>query len=169
VRVRGVSDADIGELRRFHDMRCVNFCGGCARLDLAVTAAGLARLAEIAPPSLDTMTICAAPKIDDECLLQVARIASLRRVILQSCPGFTEKGLAAILRLPRLTYLDVRGCGQIDDGWTTALSSRSDLAYLGVAGTRLSANGISQLNTSLPSTELDVSAAKWAADRPIPR
>ena len=95
--------------------------------------------------------MCLADEVDDEFLGAVASIESLESVIVVSCIHFGEPGLQEVMALPRIRYLDVRGCSQIQDGWIETLTSNPRLRELRVAGTGLSQQGVEKLRHALPS------------------
>ncbi len=161
VRIRGISDADVDELRRFERLRVITLCGGWGKQEMLLTAAGMARLAEVVAPTLEIVTVCDSVRLDDAFLVALASIKTVHDLTLRGCPGFSEAGLAAIAELPAITYLDVRGCPQIDDEWLPILSMHSELSYLGLAGTSVSAGGVSRLQALLPGCKIDTDENVW--------
>jgi hypothetical protein len=129
--------------------------------DMALTSVGMARIAAFAPPTVRIVTVCDTLGADDDFLFALARIETLSKVTLRACPTFSEAGIAAVMALPNLHYLDVRGCPQINDSWVPLLSERWEMTYLGLAGTGVTPAGIAQLRHALPTTRIDVDQAVW--------
>lgn len=169
VRIRGIANADVQELARFQDVKHIDLTGGWKALPMRMTSAGFSRLADLKLPRVNSIGLNHCPSLDDECLRHVARIPSLTMVTLNDSTGYSQKGLAFILALPHLTYLDLRGCVQVDDAWVETLAKCRTLTQLGVTATKMTPAGVGRLREALPNCHVDdeVAYIEAALDRAL--
>jgi hypothetical protein len=160
VRVRRLPDGDVPELARFPALRQVNLHSGWAATPLRMGPRGFRNLAALPLPHLEELTVSHAPNLEDASLRELARLQALRRIVIEECTGFSERGLAALAMLP-LQSLELTNCRQIDDSWIPTLGRFRTLEYLGVSGTDISAAGYEELRARVPGCRIDRTRASW--------
>lgn len=87
--------------------------------------------------------------LEDAGLAEIARIASLERLILNES-SVTGKGIAALKPLKALTSLTLAQCREVDDHAIPALQELKGLKELIIRGTSITADGAADLQKSLP-------------------
>ena len=110
IRARALPDADIPALARLQQLRILDFSGGQAVTNASITDRGLAQLAALKLPQLETLTFGYSTNITDAGLVSIARMQSVKWLSLMVCQGITDAGLPLLLSMTNLTALDLRGC-----------------------------------------------------------
>ena len=90
--------------------------------------------------------------VRDDDLSQLKALPALKTLGLGKT-RITGTNLAALLELPMLQALNLSG-NSIDDSAIPDLARFTHLKQLGLAETKLSAEGLQRLQTSLPTTQL---------------
>jgi len=126
IRARALADADIPSLARFQQLRILDFRDGYAVTNANITDRGLAALATLKLPQLETLTIGYTTNITDAGLVQIARMHSVRWLSLMVCPSITDAGLPSLLTMTNLTALDLRGCTGITDEGVLLLARKTN-------------------------------------------
>jgi hypothetical protein len=162
VRVRGLPDADIPALARLRELKDLDFAGGMAVEDAAITDDGIEALAKLALPKLDSLDLGYNTKITNAGLVHVAKIETLSMLLLPACPNITGAGLEHLIGMKRLVYLDLRGCQGITDDALQTLASKPDLEQLQLGGCRkVTERGVAQLQVSLPNLRIVKDDKQW--------
>src|SRR5262245_50407839 len=76
IRARGVGDSDIPSLARLQELRVLDFTGGWV-MPARITDKGLAELAELELPRLETLTLGWCDNITDAGLAHVGRMQTI--------------------------------------------------------------------------------------------
>lgn len=162
IRARGLKDADIPALARFRKLKNLDFAGGMAVEDAAISDAGIEGLAKLDLPELDTLSLGYNTKITNAGLVHVAKIETVSMLLFSACPKITGEGLEPLLGMKRLVYLDLRGCQGITDDGLQTLASKSGLQQLVLDGCRnVTSDGISQLQAKLPNLRIVKDDKQW--------
>jgi len=165
VRARGLPDADIPALARLRQLKNLDFAGGMAVEDAAITDAGIEALAKLDLPELDCLNLGFNTRITNASLVHVATMDTLSMLLLPACPKITDEGLAPLLGMKRLVYLDLRGCQGITDKGLKSLAAKTGLHDLHLGGCRkLTDDGIAELQAKLPNLRIKKDDKQWNED-----
>ncbi|MNC88634.1 hypothetical protein D3C83_44700 [compost metagenome] len=88
-------------------------------------------------------------------------------VVLRECGPFGTAGVRSLSALPRLKWLDLRGCAGVTDECVPVLARMKSIepGGLRLTGTRVSADGLRAIRASLGEASVDVDPVRWQADR----
>jgi len=90
IRARGLPDRDIPSLARLKELRILDFSGGNAVMPARITDKGLAELAKLDLPQLETLTLGWCDNITDAGLAHIGRMQTINWLGLTSCPNITD-------------------------------------------------------------------------------
>lgn len=166
VRARGLSDADIPSLERLRDLNNLDFAGGCAVEKARITDAGLARLAKLDLPKLDTLALGYCDTITDAGLEYVRQMHTVTQLLLMGCPRITDAGLPKLLTMKRLKYLDLRGCPGITDRGLEYLVAKTNWEDILLGGCpNVTPSAVAQLQAALPNARVQKDDVEWSQSR----
>ncbi|HVU90445.1 MAG TPA: hypothetical protein VHD36_24180 [Pirellulales bacterium] len=168
VYARSLSDGDVPALARLRELTLLDFTPGYARKDLttgfkkweaAITDEGLAKLAAIELPKLETLGLGHCEHITDAGLVHVAKMDSVTSLHLEDDPGISDVGLQHLLAMKNLTALDLRGCQGITDAGLQILAGKPGWQMIALGRcSNITAQGIAKLRAALPNAKIDLRA-----------
>lgn len=149
---RGIGDEDLARLapalKRYQKLK----------LDLSessFTAAGLRHLADLKGLQSLNLSQCT---VSAESLVEVAQLRGLVELNLSSC-GVNDEGIAEIQQLPLLRVLYLHN-SKLSDAGLRALGELSTLDYLLIGSDSISKEGVAELKSQLPRTEIHTFGAR---------
>jgi hypothetical protein len=153
-------------LKRLRHLEFLDFTSGFARNDITtgfkeweapITDVGLASLAELDLPELETLHLGHCDNITDRGLVHLGKIDSLTWLSLQDCPQISDDGLSHLTILKNLTGLDLRGCEGITDRGLDELKSKKNWQQILLGRCpNVTEAGIAELRAELPNTQIDL-------------
>lgn len=162
VRARGLPDADIPALARLRQLKNLDFAGGVAVEDAAITDTGIEALAKLDLPALDCLNLGFNTRITNAGLVHIGKMETVSMLLLSACPKITGEGLRPLLGMKSLVYLDLRGCQGITDDGLQTLASKAELEQLILDGCRnVTVEGIAQLQAKLPNLRIVKDDKQW--------
>jgi hypothetical protein len=166
VRARGLRDSDIPSLARLHDLRILDFAGGMAVKEAEITNAGLARLAKLDLPKLETLNLGWNNNITDAGLDSICQMHTISLLLLPACPNITDAGLQKLTKAKNVTYLDLRGCPGITDAGIQQLAAKTHWKQIELGGCpNVTAQGVAKLQAALPNARIDKNDQEWELHR----
>ena len=163
IRARGLRDSDIPSLARLHELRILDFSGGNAIMAASITDTGLAYLAKIDLPHLDTLTLGYCGSITDAGLAHVGQMQTVTWLGLTACPQITDAGLPHLLTMRNLLGLDLRGCAGITDSGLQCLVAKTNWGTIMLGGcSNVTADGVARLQAALPNAEVKKDEKEWS-------
>jgi hypothetical protein len=152
IRARGLADSDIPSLARLRDLRTLDFAGGNAVKPAKITDEGLAELAKLDLPDLETLTLGWCDEITDAGLAHIGRMQTIKWLGLTSCPKITDAGLRELINAKNLTGLDLRRCPNITDDGIHQLAAKKNWERIELGGCpKITAQGVAMLQAALPN------------------
>jgi len=152
IRARGLADGDIPSLGRLRELRTLDFSGGDAVKPAKITDEGLAELANLDLPDLETLTLGWCDEITDAGLAHIGRMQTITWLGLTSCPKLTDSGLRELLNAKNLTGLDLRGCPNITDDGIQQLAAKKNWECIELGGCpKVTPQGVAKLQAALPN------------------
>lgn len=161
VRARDLPVADLGALERLRGLKDLDFASGWGVTDGRLTDDGVARIAALDLPSLELLDLgfCG---ISDVALGHVARMRTVRMLMLFGCQRITDDGLAHLLAMKRLDYLDLRGCPGITDRGLEILSTKTDWTVILFDGCpRVTPAAVTRLQAAVPDARISKHDEQW--------
>ena len=166
VRARGLPDSDIPSLARLHDVRILDFSGGMAVKEAKITNGGLAQLAKLDLPNLETLNLGWNNNITDAGLDSICQMHTLNMLLLPACPKITDAGLPKLLKAKNLTYLDLRGCPGVTDAGIQRLAGKTNWQQIELGGCpNVTAQSVARLQAALPKARIDKNDHEWELHR----
>lgn len=163
IRARALSDADIPALARLQQLRILDFGGGHAVTSANITDRGLADLAALRLPLLETLTFGYTTNITDTGLVQIARMQSVKWLSLMVCQSVTDAGLPPLLSMTNLTALDLRGCTGITDSGLLHLARKTNWETIMFGGCpNVSTGAVAALQRALPGASVKKDDLEWS-------
>lgn len=162
VRARGLPDSDIPALARLRQLRALDFSGGNAVKAAPITDQGLAELAKLDLPFLDTLTLGWCDNITDAGLNHIGRMQTINFLGLPSCPKITDAGLPELINAKNLTGLDLRGNPNLTDDGIQQLAANANWKDIDLGGCpKLTAQGVAKLQAALPKGRVLKGDKEW--------
>ncbi len=115
---------------------------------------------------LEHLDISFTPMVNDIGLRYVAKMRGLRSLAMSTMDTVSEDGLSQLLKLPRLSSLDLSGC-RVSDLHCSLLSKIETLRCLDLTGGVMTCHGIERLS-KLRLRRLSVSHARHVGDDCVP-
>ena len=155
IAARRLPDEDIASLARLKNLEILDFTIGWGSYGAKITDRGLAELAKLDLPTLDSLSLDECDKITDAGLEHVAKLKNLSWLGLAVCPGITDAGLPALTTAENLTELDLRGCPNITDEGIQQLAAKRNWQSIDFAGCpKITAAGVAKLQAALPKARI---------------
>ena len=162
IRARALPDADIPSLARFRQLRILDFRGGHAVTNANITDHGVAELAALELPQLETLTFGYSTNITDAGLVHIAKMQSVKWLSLMVCQSITDAGLPPLLSMTNLTALDLRGCTGITDSGLLHLARKKNWETIMFGGCpNVSAEAVAALQRTLPNAKVEKDEVEW--------
>ncbi len=162
IRVRGLEDDDIPYLKRFHNLRVLDFTSGYADKDAKITDNGLRELAKLDLPRLEHLSLGRCDKITDEGIAEVAKIKSLKILLLDGSVKITDAIIPHLNSAENLTELDLRGCPGITDQGVLAMGKTRKWKRIKLGGCpQVSDDAVKQLMQMLPGSKINKDDEAW--------
>jgi Leucine-rich repeat (LRR) protein len=167
----GLGDDDVTRIAAIPTLRTVVLA------DSRVTHRGLESLSAL--KGLQTLDL-SRTSLDSDAMDAVARLSTLKELLLNGCswlmdkhlaslsalknlerlelssPAITPAGLAQLSQLPALQELTIRECAAIDDEAVEHLASLTQLKKLALSDTELTSRGYAELCQRLPGVKVNV-------------
>jgi hypothetical protein len=168
VNARSLADRDIASLARFKELRILDFSAGWGLGPAKITDEGLAKLAKLELPHLETLTLGWCDEITDAGLKDISRIQTITFLGLPSCPRITDAGLSELVHAKGLKELDLRGCPNItDEGIQRLASSKANWETIDLGGCpKITSKGVAKLQAALPNAKVQKDDAEWGFQGP---
>jgi hypothetical protein len=157
VCARSLRDEDFASLGHLQQLQDLNFDSGWADPKFAVrfSTKGLAVLASLDLPHLDTLFFGHCNNITDAGLVEIIKLKSVRTLGLVECPGITDAGLHILANMPNLNYLDLHGNQNITDKGLEFLSTKSSWGAIRLVGcSRVTPQAIADLRRKFPNAQI---------------
>jgi hypothetical protein len=162
IRARSLPDSDIPALRRFRNLRILDFFGGNAVKQAQLTDEGLRNLSALELPSLHMLHVGPNKNITDAGLQHLVKLKTLDYLGLALCNQITDACLETVATMTYLGGLDLRGNAGLTDKGLVHLASMQNLKSLSLDGcTHISAAAVQQLRLSLPGCKVRKDDASW--------
>ena len=117
-----------------------------------ITDEGLAELAKLDLPHLETLTLGWCDEITDAGLAHIVRMQTLTWLGLTTCPKITDAGLRELVNAKNLTGLDLRGCPNITDDGIQQLAAKKNWERIDLGGCpKITPEGVAKLQAALPN------------------
>ena len=163
VRARGLRDSDIPSLARLRELRVLDFSGDNAVMAASITDKGLAHLARLDLPHLDTLTLGYCGSITDAGLAHVGQMQTVSWLGLTACPQITDAALPHLLTMRGLSGRDLRGCAGITDSGLQCLVVKTNWKTIMLGGcSNVTAEGVARLQAALPNAEVKKDEKEWS-------
>lgn len=188
VRARSLTDSDITSLARLQNLRYLDFGGGWAVEDAAITDTGLRELSKLDLPllehldlghcfsitdsgvahistmhSLTLINLFFCDRLTDASLLSLSQMPRLKDLGLMGCDGITDVGLLALVKQESLRWLDLRGCSGITDRGLEHLASKKNWGFILFGGcANVSPEAVARLQAAIPSATIRKDEHEWA-------
>lgn len=163
VRARFLSDSDIPALARLRQLRYLDFEGGCAVGEAALTDIGLDRLSKLDLPQLELLCLGYCQNITDSGLVHVGQMNTVGDLNLMGCPRITDAGLPPLLKMKNLKVLDLRGCPGITDRGLEYLIQKTDWQGISFGGCpNVTNEAVAKLQSALPNACIAKDELEWS-------
>ena len=127
-----------------------------------LTDDGLAQLAKLDLPHLDTLLLGWCEHITDAGLEHVSQMQMLQYLELAANTHISDTGLAQLASMKSLTGLNLSGCPGITDRGLLHLTTKRDWQYIDLSGCEnVSAKGIAKLQAALPNAPIRKEDREW--------
>ncbi len=149
-------------LLRLHELSGLDFSGGMAVEEAQITDDGLAELAKLNLPRLDTLLLGWCEHITDAGLEHVSRIQTIQYLELAGNSHIADAGLAQLASMKNLTGLNISGCPGVTDVGLLRLAAKRDWQYVDLSGCEnVTADGIAKLRAALPNARIKKDDLEW--------
>lgn len=166
VRARGLSDNDVPFLARFKNLSYLDFTGGSAIDEAAITDKGLYLLAQVNLPKLETLSLGYCQNITDVGLSCIASNRTIRWLSVMGCQKVTDRGLEALMPMRQLNALDLRGCRGISDTGLSYLGHMTNISNVLLGGCpNITSSGMEMLQKELPDCRIEKDENEWRGHR----
>jgi hypothetical protein len=162
VDVRELTDADIPALARFHAVEDLDFARGWGAFDAPITDQGLRTLSTLDLPKLDYLMLWNCRHISDAGLAAIGEMKNVRHLMLVDCP-ITDEGLAHLVKMQQLVYLDLRGNAGITDRGLERLAEKSNWQEIMLGGCRnVTPAAVTRLQAKYPKARIKKDEQEWS-------
>jgi hypothetical protein len=170
VRARFLADRDIPSLARLKELRDLDFSSGNKKGPAKITDEGLAELAKLDLPRLETLTLGWCDNITDAGLAHIGRMQTITWLGLTDCANITDAGLRELVKTKNLTGLDLRGCHNITDNGIQQLAAKANWTRIELGGCpKITPQGVAKLQAALPNARVVKDEEEWEAEAPHSR
>lgn len=162
ISARELPDDDVGSLERLKQLEILDFSRGWGVGPARITDDGLATLATLDLPKLETLTLGWCQNITDDGLRHVAKLKTITWLGLPACSNITDAGLPSLAESKNLKSLDLRGNPNITDEGIQQLAAKKDWKEISLGGCQhVTAKGVTRLQTALPNTRVEKDDQEW--------
>jgi hypothetical protein len=170
VRARFLPDSDIAALSRLRELRDVGFSSGNAVGPAKITDEGLAELAKLDLPDLESISLGWCDEITDGGLAHIVGMRTIKTLHLESCPKITDAGLRELIKAKNLTSLDIRGCPNVTDEGIQQLGAKKNWELILLGGCpKITPQGVTKLQAALPNARVNKNDQEWEFHAPHER
>ena len=155
IRARAFRDEDFGSLRHLQQLRYLDLYGGWKVVDAGFSDRGLAILASLNLPQLETVFFGYCTNITDASLVHILKLKTVTFLGFVACPGITDSGLRALAEMNGLRELDLRGCPNITDKGLEYLAVKANWQRIEFGGCpRLTLDAVAKLQRKFPNARI---------------
>lgn len=166
LRIRFLPNGDLPALERLRELDHLDFFGGCAVGPALLNDAGLATLAKLDLPKLNSLSLGYCENITDAGLAHVGQMHTVGWLGLLGSPKVTDEGLPSLLGMKGLRSLDLRGCPGITDKGLEILATKTDWVNVWLDGCpNVTAAGVARLQAALPQAKVTKDDASWEMNK----
>jgi len=142
-----IQDRDLAPLGRLNKLQRLSL------RDLEVSGEFFSQLSN--PGGIIQLQVMGVPlDIDDAAMAHIGKMTNLENLVLLNCNRVTDAGLAHLCKLSRLRELSLQYFGSITDAGLKHLARLNQLTYVVVAHSQVTADGIRELQKSLPTCHI---------------
>jgi hypothetical protein len=162
LRARGLSDDDMPDLERFHELVDLDFFGGWGVVENRLTDAGVAKLAALDLPHLEWLYLGSNLLPTDRAIADLLQMKSLRNLGLPECPGISPKGVELLSKMEWLESLDLRANPGLEDQCLLKLGALKNLKHLSLdASPNITPQAVERLKEMLPGCKVWNDEGNW--------
>ena len=166
IRARALHDEDFASLSHLPELRDLDLYGGYAVCPANFSDAGLALLASLQLPHLETLYFGHCTNITDASLAYVVKLKTISSLGLVACPRITDAGLQRLIGMPHLLELDLRGCTNITDRGLDHLATKSSWQRISLGGcTRVTFEAVTNLQKHFPNANIKRDDQEWSYEQ----
>ncbi len=162
IRARAFRDEDFGSLRHLQQLRYLDFYGGWKVVDARFSDRGLATLASLNLPQLQSVFFGYCTNLTDASLVHIRKLKAVTVLGFVACPGITDNGLRTLAEMKGLRELDLRGCPSITDKGLEYLAAKADWQRVEFGGCpQVSLGAVSKLKQKYPTARIIKDDQEW--------
>ena len=157
--------AALGHLPQLSDL---DFYGGWKGENASprFTDAGLATLAALDLPKLNTLFFGHCTNVTDASLVYIVKLKHVTLLGLVACPRITDAGLQTLATMSNLTELDLRGCTNITDTGLKILAAKTNWRRLEFGGCpHVSFQAVTNLQQRFPNARIKKDEWEWSYEQ----
>jgi hypothetical protein len=165
---RSLRDEDFASLSHLQELSDIDFYAGWKDPDAPVrfSDAGLATLANLDLPRLNTVVFGRCTNVTDASLIYIAKLKNVTGLALVACPRITDAGLQTLAVMPSLTELSLRGCTNITDKGLEYLATKSNWQRIEFGGCpRVTFEAVTNLQQHFPNAKIKKDDQEWSYEQ----
>ena len=162
---RSLRDQDFASLGHLSHLKDIDFDAGWKDPNAPVrfSDAGLAILASLTLPHLDTVFFGHCANITDASLVHITKMKHVTFLAFVACPGITDDGLQTLASMPSLTELDLRACPNITDRGLEYLAKKDNWRRIEFGGCpQVSFEAVTNLEQHFPKARIKKDEEEWS-------
>ena len=163
IRARALHDEDYESLRHLQQLEYLDLYGGWKVVDAGFSDRGLATLASLNLPHLETVFFGYCTNVTDASLVHILMLKTVTFLGFVACPGITDEGLKRLTGMESLRELDLRACPNITDKGLEYLAAHSNWQRIEFGGCpRVTAEAVEALQHKFPSAHIKKDDVEWS-------
>lgn len=166
IRARALHDSDFASLSHLPQLRDLDLYGGYADCQANFSDLGLAMLASLELPHLETVYFGHCTNVTDTSLDYIIKLKTVTSLGLVACPRITDVGLQRLVSMPSLLELDLRGCTNITDKGLEVLSAKNNWRRISLGGcTQVTLEAVTNLQQRFPNAKIKRDDQEWSCEQ----
>ena len=163
IRARALHDADYESLRHLQQLEYLDLYGGWKVVDAGFSDRGLATLASLNLPRLDTVFFGYCTNVTDASLVHILKMKTVTFLGFVACSGITDTGLRSLAGMESLRELDLRGCPNVTDKGLEYLVAHTNWQRIEFGGcARVTPEAVEALRRKFPSAHIKKDDVEWS-------
>jgi hypothetical protein len=168
IDARGLRDEDFASLSHLPQLSDLDFYAGWKNVSDPVRFSdrGLATLATLDLPKLDTVIFGHCTNITDASLTYIIKLRHVKWLGLIACPRITDSGLQTLTTMSNLMGLDLRGCTNITDKGLEYLAAKNNWQQIEFGGCQqVSLQAVANLQQRFPNAKIKKDEWEWSYEQ----
>ena len=163
IRARALHDEDFASLSHLQQLRYLDLYGGWKVVRAGFSDKGLATLASLNLPHLETVFFGYCTNITDASLVHIVKLKTVTFLGFVACPGITDNGLRTFAGMNGLRELDLRGCQNITDTGLEYLAGKADWQRIEFGGCpQVTLEAVADLQRKFPKAHIKKDDEEWS-------